>query len=491
MADIYSFANATDIWLGPESDDSALAIEFLLELKEILPSISETRHPNSLPLEIVVERKTAETGGKKWAAVNKLLNRPWFSRVWVLQEVALASGFVQFICGDHGISWRDFMDVMKNLHRLNSTSLICSVPPGEIDAMTIATFPRGWTQMHLIMMLADKRSNMTLSLEESIQLAQTCQATDPRDKLYGLYGLANVTDSEIAADYSKSVEYIYLQVTSYIMTTNESLRLLSDAGIAWEDRISSLPTWIPNYNIFQRPSVRLGSPVPNGYKASGNSNPDFHWDSLSNDLIVRGILADTVSKLSSCCPHHEKRPRFFFRDYLCEILELLEESKLNPDDPIVRECLWRTLLRDRDGEGRILSAEYGEWFDSFVRYHTELETFAEGFPWDELNTTDPVMAEKIKISLQQSHYKDGTHESLTNRRLCITHGGRMGLVPGKTIVGDTVSVLLGTEVPFILRKTSSTRGERRRFLLVGESYIHGLMNSEALELGRDHKITIQ
>jgi hypothetical protein len=67
----------------------------------------------------------------------------------------------------------------------------------------------------------------------------------------------------------------------------------------------------------------------------------------------------------------------------------------------------------------------------------------------------------------------------------------MGLVPSETLVGDCVSVLTGTEVPFILRKPSSFRGKFRRFLLVGESYIHGLMNGEALEVGWDYEITLQ
>jgi hypothetical protein len=493
MADIYSMANATDVWLGPEAEDSALAVEFLLELKEILPSIVPATQPNSPPTEIEVTRRTAKLGGRKWTAVNRLLDRPWFSRVWVLQEVVLSTGYVQFLVGNHGIAWSDVIDVLGHLQRLDSIQLIGSIPPGPIDALTVATFPLAWTQMRLSLMLANKRSNKDLSLEDSIQFAQTCQATNPRDKIYGLYGMANVTepDPEIAPDYNKPVEWIYLQVSAYIITQNDSLRLLSDAGIAWENRIPSLPSWIPNYNLYDRPSERLGSPAQNGYKAGGDGDPIFQWDNSSDDLIVRGILIDTVRAMSSCHPRHTELPKFFLRDYLPEVFELLKRSGLDPNKPAVRECLWRTLLADRDEKQEIPPPEYVKWFDSFVRYNTNIEKFAEGFSWNEPKHADPAKAERIRISLQSHQFKGRTDVSLVNRRFCITHGGRMGLVPDGTLVGDTVGVFLGAEVPFVLRKASSFSRKHRRVQLVSECYIHGLMDGEALELGQDCNITIQ
>ena len=66
----------------------------------------------------------------------------------------------------------------------------------------------------------------------------------------------------------------------------------------------------------------------------------------------------------------------------------------------------------------------------------------------------------------------------------------MGLVPSQTLVGDTIGVFIGVTVPFILRDASSIEetiieiiSEDQTFLLVGESYIHGLMDGEAFEPG--------
>ena len=51
----------------------------------------------------------------------------------------------------------------------------------------------------------------------------------------------------------------------------------------------------------------------------------------------------------------------------------------------------------------------------------------------------------------------------------------MGLGPKDIRKGDIVSVLLGGQVPFILRKLEDT------YMLIGESCIHGIMNGEALD----------
>ncbi len=52
----------------------------------------------------------------------------------------------------------------------------------------------------------------------------------------------------------------------------------------------------------------------------------------------------------------------------------------------------------------------------------------------------------------------------------------MGIGSHDTRVGDKVVVLLGGDVPFILRDEHDGREPLR---LIGESYVHGLMNGEA------------
>jgi hypothetical protein len=60
------------------------------------------------------------------------------------------------------------------------------------------------------------------------------------------------------------------------------------------------------------------------------------------------------------------------------------------------------------------------------------------------------------------------------KRFAILDSGHIGVVPGHSKVSDSVLVALGCSVPLVVRKDSSGT------TLVGESYIHGVMDGEAL-----------
>lgn len=56
-----------------------------------------------------------------------------------------------------------------------------------------------------------------------------------------------------------------------------------------------------------------------------------------------------------------------------------------------------------------------------------------------------------------------------------TVGGYIGLFPEHSKTGDGFFVLSGCHVPFVLRP----RGDKK-FKLVGECYVHGIMGGEAI-----------
>ena len=64
----------------------------------------------------------------------------------------------------------------------------------------------------------------------------------------------------------------------------------------------------------------------------------------------------------------------------------------------------------------------------------------------------------------------------TGRLLFVTGSGDLGMGPPVLEVGDEVWILTGADVPLILRPSASS-GEYR---LVGEAYVHGIMQGEAL-----------
>ena len=74
--------------------------------------------------------------------------------------------------------------------------------------------------------------------------------------------------------------------------------------------------------------------------------------------------------------------------------------------------------------------------------------------------------------------------SCYGRRQFFTENGYMGIGPAAIKEGDLVCVLLGGCVPYILRPTDT----ENMYKLVGESYVHGIMNGEVINLWQQGRI---
>ena len=58
----------------------------------------------------------------------------------------------------------------------------------------------------------------------------------------------------------------------------------------------------------------------------------------------------------------------------------------------------------------------------------------------------------------------------------MTRKGFVGLVPGDAAEGDVICVFIGVKVPFVLRE------DEDGYQLLGDCYVHGIMEGEALEM---------
>jgi hypothetical protein len=77
----------------------------------------------------------------------------------------------------------------------------------------------------------------------------------------------------------------------------------------------------------------------------------------------------------------------------------------------------------------------------------------------------------------------------TARKVCVTSNGYLArAVPG-SVIGDKICIFFGASVPFVLRERDDGG-----FMFLGEAYVHGLMDGEALKefdiesLSQDFKI---
>ncbi|KAL8905664.1 MAG: hypothetical protein Q9207_002478 [Kuettlingeria erythrocarpa] len=103
MGDIYRSANQTIVWLGPDEDNSSLALEILDDLGSKIrydyytytyPPVGKSENDDTL----ANNKKHLPWDQMEWASIRRLLQRPWFERLWIWQEVMLAHHVV-VVCG--------------------------------------------------------------------------------------------------------------------------------------------------------------------------------------------------------------------------------------------------------------------------------------------------------------------------------------------------------------------------------------------------------
>jgi hypothetical protein len=111
MSLVYAAATKACVWLGEDDVESTMAIKFIRE------DISQLKDFDSLCKD--------QQHAPKWRSLLMLMQRPWFSRRWVVQEIVLAKNALVY-CGPDKIEWQElaiavelFVEVETATHRLS------------------------------------------------------------------------------------------------------------------------------------------------------------------------------------------------------------------------------------------------------------------------------------------------------------------------------------------------------------------------------------
>lgn len=178
-------------------------------------------------------------------ALEGFFTRPWFRRVWIIQEIGAARE-ATIVCGRGRISWTEVCDACKQIHTLISNS---SSRSSYIDTY----FQRADAIRTALdrSKIKGRKVKLKRSLLFLLHRFGHFEATNPRDKIYGLLGLAGgvVTAGDkvplIIPDYSKSVVAVYSEFAKFMVLETRSLDiLLFGAGVK---RLPGLPSWAPDW----------------------------------------------------------------------------------------------------------------------------------------------------------------------------------------------------------------------------------------------------
>ncbi|KAH7010715.1 heterokaryon incompatibility protein-domain-containing protein [Macrophomina phaseolina] len=484
MDDIYSNAKRVVTWLGAGQGRG----ESLQLIKEL--GASPDRHWDS--------SRHAGTGPNNALGTLKLFfflrDTKWYQRIWTLQEAVLAKSVI-YVCGTHVFAQGEIEGLMRSFTNHFLRDMCC-----DIDAMTIPDMGVGnlsaqmtpyLKQMRSMVDVADKHDKLPF-LDIAPKFRHR-QATDPRDKVFGLLGLTSDLKKDIIK-YESTAADVYAEVVIQLITRTGNLDVLShvlprtprSAG----PQVAGLPSWAPDwsdhqwYQYWRLNSLMRRQSYATFFNACAQKSTPRSRDPSESlqTLLLDGHQQGSISKVGEAfVPHNGGDSGHFKIDVLQQWREMtkvdlepqrdyaIAESG-NPSCTIL-DAFWRTLCANID--------PFTSEPDKVKEADMRTRRCHDLWWWDSLRQSKYRDVAGAEMHLPADEYRTWeTHVfSMTaGRRFFLSSEGLIGLAPENAQKGDQIWVVNGGRMPLILRPLSGAQNDR--FNLVGDSYVHGIMQGE-------------
>ncbi|ORY09664.1 hypothetical protein BCR34DRAFT_568008 [Clohesyomyces aquaticus] len=466
MDRIYHTASRVVAWLGTEEDDSRKAMEFLQRISEPQNGSPLSRSPNQYD--------------QIWRAINTLLERTWFARVWIVQELVYGSEVV-VICGDVELTWDNFFVALERCGEHMKQAILVS----EIKALLPAAGPAfalGKTRRHL------QQERRKLSFLELMDLFSYTDATMERDKLFALRGLAHDMGSAVFNPaYSTSREEAIRQYAIGFVQTNRALDLLYRAGTS---KSYSFSSWIPYWTRKAFPhTISNWESEGDEFYAGLRISPEAKVQESNPEILeVKGFLLDTLISTARIRLGSERGITFVdaMADFETAIHNMGKAGY--PTGETANQLRLRIPIGNARGpQLKSLKARYPDPASTHTAEAKRWPANLEHCVFSVHRDQDAALYEAKPRHVQEviSQYWQTAavfSERLSGAKFAVTRNGYAGLVPEDAQVGDQICLFHGGRVPFLVRDDGETSK------LVGECYVHGIMHGESL--AEDSKLKI-
>ncbi|KAF7187006.1 Heterokaryon incompatibility protein 6, OR allele [Pseudocercospora fuligena] len=289
MGHIYGCAERVIIWLGQPVKDHELVVRASLQR-----STSRERYTDVPEW----EQDTTLLRRDLTRALRKIFARPWWTRVWVVQEIARAR--------------KDPLVVLSQSQNISFSAL------GEVATEYIDEVPASFQTLVNIRQrtrvpprLRNPESEESLAslgrkrLSEDfyflLNATREFRANDPRDNIFALWTLTRGTGGHhFKPDYNMSMQEVYTAVTAEII---EGLGELDILGLRWGKPRRQLPSWVPDFSTapvpmpeFVVPSA-LSSLRPSEHKKS--ALPRVELFEATPLIKVQAAILDDITEVYS------------------------------------------------------------------------------------------------------------------------------------------------------------------------------------------------
>ncbi|KAK3938721.1 heterokaryon incompatibility protein-domain-containing protein [Diplogelasinospora grovesii] len=517
MAEIYRSASRVITYVGNDTDNIKPAIDLAKRLIlcsiELRATWTKIRVTPSSAAPYHTKYRLPSDGDPAWLPLRNFLGRPWYTRMWIVQE-SLLNKNVLMMCGKVEIPWwlfTAFSRMQETSAYLNQYIAVTSTSERQIGAMGMMAGLR----------LEYEVQPQSLSLLTYLARCRDLDCGDPRDRVFALSSL--VQDAKIIPDYKKPMARVFTEVAAQLLRSPEGTMVLSYTSIVRDPQV---PSWAPDWSV---PMAQIPIFQCQMFDASGDvitfpTPPIKDIDISCGTLRLSGIIHDRIVHVTDTLRRVFVTARLaryaWARD---QYLRLISGplGTAYPGGGSYMEAFWRTLICDLDHANRFsltsrAPASLGGDFEAYVRPDkarakreaTEyMIRYTPGFrpeppPLDpkvivaferERDMPASIFGEKegeqnVFSALRgpRNDQSDGTtyrdtilRAANVYRTFFTTEKGYIGLGLDRGMaVGDVIAFLPRTRVPFMLRPTGKKRDE---YWLVADCYVHGLMYGKVFE----------
>lgn len=455
MGEIYSMAKPVLVWLGETFEGCEEAFDLMSKIAiasedEIIEEESQTM----------------------FSFYIQLVKKEWFTRLWTIQELALADQEPLVGCGFTWTTWSVLSKVWQKVAMIEFTKMgMIMMEPGveneNSDKTVVSQGVR--TSTIKVDLLNNLRTAVTdkkgEDLRDLLLNTVTSKATEPRDRIYGLLGMMSSSDRKaIIVDYNRPLGTIYADAISHIFHKGKGPSFLSGLELAGPNppiQYSSFPSWVPRLGSESLLHSTLYHPPGIGVSGAGSTAINGHISPDLKTLYIRGLPIDTIAEkftfgLDNECltqlPHIEemvlKAQHFATRH--SHHRPYLHAFK-------TKEPVWRTLIANKlyTGAGREVAPDaYGEMYDILINNNTQ-----------KCHTNHHIShpeADRSHSYIDKTRdYRLSLLNRLPNSAFFITTTGFYGVAPSSIDVGDQIAIWFGASAPFVLRRWEDIKGRNR------------------------------
>ncbi|KAI0870998.1 hypothetical protein GGS24DRAFT_510356 [Hypoxylon argillaceum] len=420
-----------------------------------------------------------------WRELGNLYANPWFYRVWIIQEVAMAQEVLVLLNGEPW-SWVAFAQASYNALTRGFKFQSAFDPERMLRLERIRA--------------AFKNEGPAPTILQALALGRKSLATLDVDKVYGLRGLSV---EEFEVDYEETTESTYLRLAMAITNKGGGIVLLNyvdDHSFRFKKR---LPSWVPDWEVRHGARPLIDTSTAINWNASGNSAVYTGLSKHGRHLHVHGFVLDTLDRIGNLFKEEVPLSGVSKRgNSLIKGNSVLTEVWAGFILGIVsrRVTQWRMLAMKHGTMFPTEDARYGAYVSTLTAGNTlsgdaQLSAERRGYElWCKVWTTASQMDFKTTLwAYDQYDAEEITQaagfmrlhiDAAWGRRLYTTQQhGIIGLCPSLARRGDLLVIIHGGKTPHIIRNLGNGR-----YRFIGECYAHSFMHGEAEGWNEDRQV---